>query len=181
MDELEHLEQEHREVERMIAQLKESAEGEGRTKILEELRSSLSTHMAVEERFIYPLVEKVADEEEREGGENEHDLIRDSLRTLFEMKDEPGFNAALDMFEAGLSHHVEDEESEMFPELREKVADKIAEMDPDELEAAVKQDDDGPGGSAPTREELYEKAKEQDVAGRSTMTKDELAEAVEGG
>jgi hypothetical protein len=34
-------------------------------------------------------------------------------------------------------------------------------------------------GDGPTRDELYEKAKEQDVPGRSSMTKEELRDAVD--
>jgi rubrerythrin len=37
------------------------------------------------------------------------------------------------------------------------------------------------GGDEPTRDELYEAAKELDIAGRSRMTKDQLLVAVEGG
>ena len=39
-------------------------------------------------------------------------------------------------------------------------------------------DDSGGSGGEPSKEELYEKAKEQDVEGRSKMSKDELQKAV---
>jgi iron-sulfur cluster repair protein YtfE (RIC family) len=182
MDVIEHLEQEHRTAEELLARLKDTEPGRARDETLEELRHSLDTHMAVEERFIYPLVEEVFDEEEREGADTEHDLTRQGLRTLAELEDRPGFEAALDMLEAGLHHHVQEEEDEIFPKLRQDAAEQLAGMDPDELESAVTSgsDDGSPSGQEPTKDELYRAAREQDVAGRSTMSKAELAEAVEG-
>lgn len=52
----------------------------------------------------------------------------------------PGFGAVVAMLQAGIAHHVHEEEHDMFPELREKAADRLAEMDPDELAAKVEDD-----------------------------------------
>ena len=49
MDVLEHLEEEHRKVEQMIARLEASSSADERRSILADLGDSLSTHMAVEE------------------------------------------------------------------------------------------------------------------------------------
>ena len=181
MDVIAHLEQEHRKAEQLVARLKDSEAGPERTATLEELRSALRTHMAVEERFIYPIVQEVFDEEEREGADVEHDLTRRSLRWLFDLQDRPGFEAALDMLEAGLDHHVSEEEDEIFPKLRSEAGDRLAQMDPEELEQQVESSGDGDDGDdGPTRDELYRQAQEQDIPGRSKMDKQELAEAVQG-
>jgi hypothetical protein len=88
--------------------------------------------------------------------------------------------AALDMLKAGIGHHVEDEESEMFPRLNEKLdAARLEQLD-EELTAGRRRlglptRDDMP--DAP-RAELYEKAKEAGVPGRSSMTRDELAQSL---
>src|SRR5699024_11105222 len=107
------------------------------------------------------------------------------------------FEAALEILERGIAHHVEDEEGEMFPQLREQAAEEIAELDPHDLEEKVRaagqnradawksghlervRGDGRRSGDGATRDELYEQAKEADVPGRSTMTKDDLAEALE--
>jgi iron-sulfur cluster repair protein YtfE (RIC family) len=176
VDVLEHLIQEHRKAEQLLEQLGASSEGRQREELVAQLRESLSTHMAVEERFVYPIVRDQLGSREEEGAENEHDLTRAGLRTLQELQAEPGFEAAVDMLKAGLAHHVEEEEHEIFPQLRSQAGDRIASLgSPDELEAAVKGSSDG---SEPTKEELYRKAKEQHVEGRSKMSKDELREAV---
>jgi hypothetical protein len=80
----------------------------------------------------------------------------------------PGFAAALDMVKAGIDHHVGDEEDEMFPELREKAAGHIRGLEPEKLEAVIDL----------TKDQLYRKAKEAGIEGRSDMTRDELARAV---
>ena len=58
-DVLDHLMQEHREVEQMLGRLKESEEGTERDELFAELTRSLRTHMAVEERFLYPILADV--------------------------------------------------------------------------------------------------------------------------
>jgi hypothetical protein len=180
---------------------------------VQELGDALSLHMAVEEQFLYPIVlQRLGDEEAREA-ENEHMLTREGLQNLRDLVDEPGFAAAVESLEAGVNHHVADEEEKVFPGLREKAADEIAALDPDELEQQVDRSAmaettttssgttssgttssgttssgaSGSGGSPSpddlvdlTKDELYQKAKEMDIPGRSNMTKKELAQAVAG-
>ncbi|MEZ5265618.1 MAG: hemerythrin domain-containing protein [Acidimicrobiales bacterium] len=116
MDVLEHLEQEHRQVEQLLERLADADDGEA-LPLIDELERSLATHMAVEEQFLYPLVEQVVDAESEEEAEVEHDLARDGLAKLRELQDKPGFGAAVDMLKAGIAHHVREEEGELFPEL----------------------------------------------------------------
>jgi hemerythrin superfamily protein len=175
MDVLTHLIKEHREVETMLDKLADSEEGYERKATVAELTQSLTTHMKVEERFVYPIVKDVVGDEEEQEAENEHQLARDGLQKLTEMVSEPGFGAAVDMVKAGIKHHVDEEEDEIFPELRKKASDRIDALGvPDELEAQVTS---GRTGTI-TKQELYEEAKEADIPGRSSMSKDELAEAL---
>jgi hemerythrin-like domain-containing protein len=177
MDMLEHLMQEHRKAEELLAVLAESDPGPEREATLAELDEALQVHMAVEERFLYPLVESALDEEMSEEAEVEHNLARDALTSLRELQREPGFGAAVAMLRAGIGHHVREEEQEIFPQLRQEAAEDVATLDPEEAEQAVRADLET---IDLTREELYERAKQADVPGRSQMTKDELARALQG-
>ncbi|HYI62876.1 MAG TPA: hemerythrin domain-containing protein [Acidimicrobiales bacterium] len=170
-DVLAHLMEEHRKVERMLAQLKDSDPGDQRDELFRDLTDSLRTHMAVEERFLYPLMAEHLDEETAADATDEHELARSGISEAAQRLEEGAFSAAIEILEAGIGHHVEEEESELFPKLRERAAGQLAQMEPDDLEAQVAGDDQ-------TRDELYEKAQEADVPGRSTMTKQELQEAV---
>ncbi len=177
MDLLEHLTQEHRTAESLLSQLEDSEPGEERDRLIGELDDALRTHMAVEERFVYPIVRDTLGDDDADEADNEHQLARDGLQQLQELSDEGGFGAAVEMLKAGIQHHVEEEEGEMFPQLRDRAAERLAELDPEQLEAQVRGGGSGDGG--PTKAELYERAKDADVEGRSTMSKDELAEALD--
>lgn len=170
MDVIEHLTEEHRKAEQLMQQLGASEPGAERDRLIGELEEALTVHMAVEEEFLYPIVAEVIGSEDAEEADAEHDLARDGLATLREMASQPGFGAAVDMLKGGIGHHVEEEEQELFPKLRAEAGDRIAGLDPEKLEALA----------GATRDELYEQAKAKGVEGRSTMTKAELADAVEG-
>jgi hemerythrin-like domain-containing protein len=177
MDLLDHLTEEHRTAEELLSQLEDTEPGAERDRLIAELDDALRTHMGVEERFLYPIVREIIGDDDAAEAENEHQLARDGLQQLTDLSDEGGFGAAVEMLKAGIQHHVEEEEGEMFPQLRERAGDQLAELDPEQLEAQVRAG--GSGDDGPTKAELYERAKEADVEGRSTMSKDELAAALD--
>jgi len=141
MDILEHLEQEHRKVEKMIADLESTRTIDQRTPILAELGDSLSKHMDVEEERIYPIVDERLGSAKAREAQKEHDTARDDVASLVEQADSDGFAAALAQFKTDISHHVSEEEGELFPQLRAKAADDIAALgDPHQVEDEVQQD-----------------------------------------
>jgi len=180
---LEHLTQEHRKVEQLFGRLSK-ADKAGRAGLVDELEQALSVHMAVEEQHLYPIVEQVAGDEAEEEAETEHDLAREGIARLRAMVvDEPGFGAVVDMVSAGIGHHVQEEENEIFPELRRQAAERIDRLDPEQLEADVKTSGAAgrikrPTGDGPTKSELYQQAQEAEIEGRSSMTKEELRTAL---
>jgi hypothetical protein len=80
------------------------------------------------------------------------------MTKLQELIGQPGFGAAVAMLQAGISHHVEEEEDEVFPKLRQAL---------------------GFPSTDTSKRELYEQAKAAGIEGRSSMTKDELAAALQ--
>jgi hemerythrin-like domain-containing protein len=112
------LKRDHREVAAMLKELDSSKPGVKRRKTTDQLVTSLTKHMKIEEGLVYPLIaERVGAEEEHEA-EIEHGLARDGLSKLTELVDEPGFGAAVAMVTAGIKHHVKEEETEVFPKLK---------------------------------------------------------------
>ena len=128
MDVLEHLEEEHRKVEQMIARLEASSSADERRSILADLGDSLSTHMAVEEERVYPIVEERLGTDKAREAQREHDTARNDLAKMTADVDSNGFAAALAKFKEGISHHVTEEEGELFPQLRREAGDEIAAL-----------------------------------------------------
>jgi len=140
MDVLEHLTEEHRKVEDMLAELASSEPGEEREQTVTELEDALQTHMALEERYVYPLVKERVGTEEFVDATKEHDATREGLQQVRDLVEQEGFEAAVGELASGIQHHVQEEEGEIFPKLRQEAASAIEELgDPEKLEAAVEE------------------------------------------
>jgi hemerythrin superfamily protein len=181
VDVLTMLESDHRVVERLLELLASSEPGPERDTALAELVASLSLHMQFEEAEIYPLLEQVDAEMEQEA-EVEHGLAREGLAKLQELAAQPGFGAAVEMLKGGISHHVDEEETEAFPKMRtECEASQLQELTRRLLDAkraaGVLEAELG----ELTKEQLLEVAQHLDIEGRSGMPRDDLVAAVVGG
>ena len=132
------LKRDHREAAQMLKTLESSKPGARRRQTVDKLTQALELHMQIEERDIYPVVQRVVGEEEAEEAGVEHRLAREGLAELNRLVDEPGFGAAVAMLTAGIKHHVKEEEQEVFPELKRKIdRDELAELG-DRVAAAKK-------------------------------------------
>jgi hemerythrin-like domain-containing protein len=129
------LKADHRDVKKMLTSLADSDEGAAREKMAREVSESLTLHMQIEESLLYPLVARNVGKEDAEEADIEHGLARDGVAKMSELVAKPGFGAAVEMLKAGIIHHVEEEETELLPELKSALSreqwldlgDKIAE------------------------------------------------------
>ena len=192
MDALELLRNDHDTVRSMFEEFESAQEAEDTSRMADlqsRIFTELEVHTAIEEEVFYPAAKDVGGEAEElvlEGTEEHHvvDVLMEEIRSL--NPDDDRWTAKMTVLIENVRHHAEEEEEELFPQLREAFGDdRLARMG-EELEAAKQRRQRGSSqagasdaGSDVTKEELYEKAKQQDVAGRSQMTKDELAEAVD--
>jgi hemerythrin-like domain-containing protein len=113
------LKADHREVEKLLKKLADSEEGPERQEMVGELTTKLSLHMEIEESIVYPLVREHVGEEDEEEADVEHQLARDGLEKVNDLVEAPGFGAAVEMLMAGIKHHVEEEESQLLPDLKD--------------------------------------------------------------
>jgi hemerythrin-like domain-containing protein len=132
-DVIEILEQDHREVEQMFAELESlrgaaTEEAKSRRKtVTEQVTIELVRHSVAEEVLVYPQVEKKVSAEEAEHAREEHAEAEETLQRLEKLDaDDPAFDDELATLMAEIRHHIEDEEGEMFARMRQV-------MDPDDL------------------------------------------------
>jgi hemerythrin-like domain-containing protein len=152
------LKADHREAEKLLAKLSESDEGSERQQLVEELTMKLTAHMELEEQIVYPSVREAVGAEDEEEAEVEHSLAREGLDKLNSMMDVPGFGAAVEMLKGGIMHHVEEEENELLPELKDSISREEWAAMGDAL-AAAKQERGMPVPSAPRRRSAKRRTK----------------------
>jgi len=175
------LESDHRQVEDLFEKI-DKAEGAKRQPFIDELVTSLKAHMELEEQVVYPRMEPITGHEDVQEGTTEHKLARKGLEDVVRLApDEPGFGAALESVKAGITHHVEEEETEVFPKLRKDGAKVLAEMATPfmkkRLELGLPMGADALA-AASSKDELLAEAKSAGVDGASSMTKAQLADAL---
>jgi hemerythrin superfamily protein len=181
MDPTKLLEADHRTVEELFEKI-DKAEGDARMPFVEELATSLKAHMQLEEEVVYPAMEPVTGAETVQEGNTEHELARKALADMVALApDEPGFGGAMEAVKAGIEHHVEEEEGEVFPKLRKEAPELLREMATPFMHKRAEVGlpfDASSLADASTKEELLEEAKNAGVEGAASMNKEELAEAL---
>jgi hemerythrin superfamily protein len=111
----------HRVMQALLDQLKDPASD--RVALVEEVAARFTAHVRAEEEQIYPLLVFAEPENPHEGeevrsGVQEHRAAEDRLRTLRATDpDSADFEIALRGLEAAVINHVEEEESELLPDL----------------------------------------------------------------
>ncbi len=124
-DLLSRLEAEHRQVESWLDELEQAEEPGERLRLLGLVEPALAEHMRTEESEVYPLLAELDGEMATEA-RNEHDSARELLAKVREAApDTPGFGGLVAALKGAIGHHVEDEEGEAFPKLRQQMRARI--------------------------------------------------------
>jgi hemerythrin superfamily protein len=186
MDALTLLTADHNRVRGLFARFQD-AENSGEVTEMAELMHTideeLTVHTDIEETVFYPWAHRLSDDiaEAVDEGMEEHHVVKallDEIRVI-----EPGDSqwvAKITVVIENVQHHAEEEETELFPQVRgvtdANSRDQLG-RDLEERKATLgapvladKQD--------LTTEQLHDMATEQKIPGRSTMDHDELAATV---
>lgn len=125
-DALEFIKQDHDEFRDLLNRYEEIDvdEHDAKRELIDELIERVTRHSAMEEEAFYPFVmEQVPDAEDdiREEIEEHHvvELIMAELKAMD--ADDEQFDAKVEVFAENLLHHLEEEEEELFPMLREQL------------------------------------------------------------
>lgn len=125
MNAIELLKADHKKVNALFGKVKATEEGEHK-ELFEQIKKELDTHTHIEETIFYP---KLKEEEELEDivleGVEEHRQAKMFLRELAALTDDSEkFEPKLKVLMEDITHHVQEEEGEMFPKVEELFDDE---------------------------------------------------------
>jgi len=165
VDAIELLKEDHRNVEKIFNEFEnlqeDDTDDESKRALVERACAALTVHTRIEEEIFYPAVRDVLrDEILGEEALVEHSTAKDLIATLEALEPgEPFYDATFTVLAEYVKHHVKEEETEMFPQV------KKAKLDLNELGAQMKQrkdeleDEDGPIENGPVSEHAERDAK----------------------
>lgn len=177
MDAVSVLTQDHEKAKALFEQIEASSDPDTRQQLLTEVIAALRAHTKIEEEVLYPLVRQ-----QMKGGTKlfeeamqEHQEAKKAMNELEAMSpDEPEWQDKFEILMHGVLHHAKEEETEMFPKLRETFSEERLNELGEQLEA----DERGDLVVDLGKDELMEQAKASDIEGRSDMDKSELEHAL---
>jgi len=128
------LKQQHRTVEALFAKIEA-----GEPEALKDLASALAAHMAIEHEFFYPQSREVDEDAILEAFE-EHAIAETALkRALAVDPEDESFDARVSVLKELIEHHVEEEESELIPQVEKEISSEELEALGEKMEARFEQ------------------------------------------
>ncbi len=125
-DVIEVLTHDHREMEEMFQELEQlrgasTDEAKSRRKdLVEQVTIEIARHSVAEEVLVYPAYASKISEEEAKHAREEHGEAEETLATLEKLEpDDPSFDAEVETLIREIRHHIEEEEGEMFAQMRQ--------------------------------------------------------------
>jgi hemerythrin superfamily protein len=136
MDAIELLESQHREVEKLFAKIEKAKSEDVKAQLFEEIADKLAVHATIEEHHFYPAVKAKRTEDILLESLEEHLGIKRVLADLLETEaSDETFDAKITVLKEQVSHHVEEEESELFPKVKKLLGSEQLEAIGQEMSA----------------------------------------------
>src|ERR1044071_8346002 len=136
MDAFSLLKADHRKVEELFEQF-ESARGQAKMRLFEQIKTELELHTHIEETVFYPALEKPKQTHEltMEAYE-EHDVVKKLLQEMSRAKSpNEEWEAKAKVLQENVEHHVEEEENELFPKAQAALSEEDIETLGEQMEA----------------------------------------------
>ena len=122
----------HEKVEHLFDEIERAQTPDQRRGLVAQLDAELTRHTRAEEEVLYPFLRRHLPDGERlmNEAEHEHDEAKQALVDVVTYDPSTGdFQGALDKLKKLVSHHVEEEESEIFPKLQQSTdSDQLTEL-----------------------------------------------------
>jgi hemerythrin superfamily protein len=112
------LKQQHREAKELFEKIEKAGPDE-KERLFDQLADALAVHAAIEEQHFYPATKDSRTEELLQEAVEEHLSVKRIIADLLEMEpDDAQFDAKITVLREQVEHHVEEEETELFPKVR---------------------------------------------------------------
>lgn len=136
MDAFNLLKADHRKVEELFSQL-ESASGQAKMRVFEQIKMELELHTHIEEKIFYPALEKPKQTHDLTlEAYEEHDVVKKLLREMSKAKSaNEEWQAQAKVLQENVEHHVEEEENELFEKAEAALSEEQIEALGEEMEA----------------------------------------------
>jgi hemerythrin superfamily protein len=123
------LKNDHKTVEKLFKAFEKAGEraNQAKAKTVEQIIEELSVHAAIEEQIFYPSIRSEVPDTTDEVLESleEHHIVKWVLSELEDMgPEDERFNAKVTVLIENVRHHVEEEETELFPTVRKALGRK---------------------------------------------------------
>ena len=169
--------QDHRELQRMFEELR--SDRSKRKALAPVMSTLLFAHSRAEESEVYPRARAAGGQDDVEHSQEEHleaDQLAERLTGLDPESDE--FGEVLEQLIDGVTHHLEEEEESVLPRMRERMSPhELSELGERFLTARAEHLGDQPDDM--TKSQLQQQARNIDLAGASSMSKEELKSELE--
>ena len=135
MDAFNLLKADHRKVEKLFSQL-ESASGQAKMRVFEQIKTELELHTHIEESIFYPALEKPKQTHDLTlEAYEEHDVVKKLLREMSKAKSaNEEWEAQAKVLQENVEHHVEEEENELFPKAEAALSEEQIEALGEQME-----------------------------------------------
>jgi hemerythrin superfamily protein len=141
MDAIELLTNDHNTVRELFEQFRgaqERNDEDRQRELQQQIFEELESHTRIEEQIFYPAVKElnVEDLTETVGeGVQEHHVVKVLMREISDLRDHEVFVAKMTVLMENVEHHADEEESELFPDLREQMGEDRLEQLGEEMAA----------------------------------------------
>ena len=136
MDAIELLIQQHDEVDDLFEQIEEADDDEEKATLVQALADNLAAHATIEEKIFYPAAYREQTDDLLHEAVEEHLAIKRIVADLLEMTPaDENFDAKVKVLKEQVEHHVEEEESDLFPKIKKALKASELERLGDEMEA----------------------------------------------
>jgi hemerythrin superfamily protein len=138
MNALEVLKQDHQKVKGLFQEVKQATDQAKRKELFNEIDTELEIHAHIEETVFYPAIEEHEEFKDMVAEAlDEHQEAKTLLDELEELgADNHDFGSKIQLLIEAVEHHVQEEEGEMFPKIREVFDEDELEQLGQELESA---------------------------------------------